>query len=313
MHEALLLRRTEASWNRSREAGGQIRGILVREQQAIDGTVELNAVQLGEGLFRVTLRIANCTSFEEPGSRSRDEALLCSLVSAHAILGVAGGEFISLLDPPDCWRDAAAACRNIGCWPVMVGAEGQTDTMLSSPIILYDYPQIAPESPGSFFDGTEIDEMLTLRIMTLTDEEKQSMAAVDERAAQPPGADRVDGQRANARPSWHVSAGGAGRRGRQTMSDLDPEADRRKVECVHVGAAEIRAGDRVRLQPRGRADIMDMALAGKTATVDSIEQDFEQRVYLAVTVDDDPGKDLGSLRQPGHRFFFSPEEVEPLG
>jgi hypothetical protein len=66
------------------------------------------------------------------------------------------------------------------------------------------------------------------------------------------------------------------------------------------------------LRPRGRADILDVALAGKTATVEAIEQDFDGRVYVAVTVDDDPGKDLGALRQPGHRFFFSPDEVEPL-
>jgi hypothetical protein len=96
------------------------------------------------------------------------------------------------------------------------------------------------------------------------------------------------------------------------MSGWDPEADRRRLECVHIGAAEVRAGDRVRLRPRGRADILDLALAGKTATVEAIEQDFDGRTYLAVTVDDDPGRDLGALRQPGHRFFFSPEEVEPL-
>jgi hypothetical protein len=96
------------------------------------------------------------------------------------------------------------------------------------------------------------------------------------------------------------------------MDSWDPEADRRRVECVHVGAAEIRQGDRVRLRPRGRADILDLALAGMAATVEAIEQDFEGRLYLAVTVDEDPGKDLGALRQPGHRFFFRPDEVEPL-
>jgi hypothetical protein len=90
------------------------------------------------------------------------------------------------------------------------------------------------------------------------------------------------------------------------------DVDRRRLECVHVGPAEIRQGDRVRLRPRGRADIFDLALAGKTATVEAIEQDLEGRIYLAVTMDDDPGKDLGALRQPGHRFFFQPEEVEPL-
>ena len=96
------------------------------------------------------------------------------------------------------------------------------------------------------------------------------------------------------------------------MDSWGPEDDRRRVECVHVGAAEVRAGDRVRLRPAGRADIMDLALAGRAATVESIEQDFEGHVYLAVTVNDDPGQDLGALRQPGHRFFFRPEEVEPL-
>ena len=88
--------------------------------------------------------------------------------------------------------------------------------------------------------------------------------------------------------------------------------DRRRLECVHVGPAEIREGNRVRLRPRGRADIFDMALDGKIATVEAIEQDFENRIYLAVTIDDDPGRDLGALRQPGHRFFFMVDEVEPL-
>lgn len=94
--------------------------------------------------------------------------------------------------------------------------------------------------------------------------------------------------------------------------DWDFENERRHVECVRLGPAEVRQGDRVRLAPRRRADIMDLALAGRTATVEAIEQDFEGRVYLAVTVDDDPGKDLGMLRQPGHRFFFQTDEVEPL-
>ncbi len=96
------------------------------------------------------------------------------------------------------------------------------------------------------------------------------------------------------------------------MTSWNPENDRRRLECLHIGAAEIRQGDRVRLRPRRRADILDLALADRTATVASIEQDYDGRVYLAVTVDDDPGKDLGELRQVGHRFFFSPEEVEPL-
>ena len=91
-----------------------------------------------------------------------------------------------------------------------------------------------------------------------------------------------------------------------------PEADRRRLECVHVGPSELREGDRVRLRPRRRADIMDLVFDGKAATIEAIEQDFEGLVYLAVLIDDDPGKDLGVLRQPGHRFFFALDEIEPL-
>jgi hypothetical protein len=90
------------------------------------------------------------------------------------------------------------------------------------------------------------------------------------------------------------------------------EADRRQLECVHVGTNELREGARVRLRPRPGGDILDLAMAGRMARIEAIEQDFEGRVHLAVTVDDDPGRDLGALRQPGHRFFFSPEEVEPV-
>jgi hypothetical protein len=157
-------------------------GECLREQRELAGCIEAQAVEVAEGLFRLTLRVVNCTPLAESEGVNRDAALLRSLVSAHTILGVRDGAFVSLLDPPECRRELAQACRNVGVWPVLVGTDGQTDTMLASPIILYDYPQIAPESPGDFFDGTEIDEMLTLRILTLTDDEKRAMAAVDERA-----------------------------------------------------------------------------------------------------------------------------------
>lgn len=156
-------------------------GLLIREQQCIHGAVELSAIRLEERLFRVRVQIVNETEFADP-TLGRDEALMRSLISTHTILGVSDGEFISLLEPPDQWRDQAAACKNIGVWPVLVGTAAERDTILSSPIILYDYPQLAPESPGDLFDSTEIDEILTLRIMTLTDEEKRSAASVDDRS-----------------------------------------------------------------------------------------------------------------------------------
>jgi hypothetical protein len=96
------------------------------------------------------------------------------------------------------------------------------------------------------------------------------------------------------------------------MSDWNPFAEPPIVESVRVFGVELRKGDRVRLWPQQRADILDMALKGKVATIEAIEQDFENNIHLAVMLDDDPGRDLGALRQPGHRFFFRPEEVEPL-
>ena len=140
--------------------------------------IELAAERLKQGLFKLTVRISNDSRIDERSAHQREEALARSLVSAHTILEARDGEFVSLVDPPENFREFAQACQNVGTWPVLVGEEGQRDTMLSSPIILYDYPQIAPESPGDLFDGAEIDEILSLRIMTLTDEEKAGDATV---------------------------------------------------------------------------------------------------------------------------------------
>lgn len=164
------------------ESSGQISGIIIRRQQRVEGKVVVAAERVGDCLYKLTARILNTTPLEDAGQKSRDEALMRSLVSTHTILGVRAGEFVSLLDPIETAREAAAMCHNAGTYPVLVGEEGTRDCMLSSPIILYDYPQIAPESAGELFDGTEIDEILTLRIMTLTDEEKHEMRGADERA-----------------------------------------------------------------------------------------------------------------------------------
>jgi hypothetical protein len=176
------------------KSNGHIAGIIARKQQTIEGAIEVRVDELGQSssnrqsqetkTFKINVRILNLTPLENAEQKSRDEALMRSFVSTHTILGVCGGEFVSLLDPPNAIREAAASCENTGTYPVLVGEEGTRDCMLSSPIILYDYPQIAPESAGELFDGTEIDEILTLRIMTLTEEEKREMRGVDERARQ---------------------------------------------------------------------------------------------------------------------------------
>lgn len=164
-----------------RDEAGAIVAVLERVQETIVGAVDIAAFRLADDLFRIRVRVENLTPLGLDCRQNRDEALLRSLASTHTILEARGGEFISHFDPPPECRDAIAACRNIGTWPVLVGTPGECDAMLSAPIILYDYPEIAPESPGDLFDATEIDEILSLRILTLTDEEKQSAAAMDQR------------------------------------------------------------------------------------------------------------------------------------
>ncbi len=191
------------------DASGAVFGGIVRRQEFIEGAVELRVADCGlrsekiintlinknnpqsaihnpqsARLYKITVRILNLTPFEHAEQKSRDEALLQSLASAHTILGVQAGEFVSLLDPPEEFKEAAASCANQGTWPVLAGEAGASDLMLSSPIILYDYPQIAPESAGDLCDGAEIDEILLLRILTLTEEEKREMRSADDRARQ---------------------------------------------------------------------------------------------------------------------------------
>lgn len=158
-------------------------GEVRRRGREVRGCVELSAIRVGDDRFRVCVQVHNATPMDASVS-GRSEALMHSLVSTHIILGIEGGKFISLLEPPDDLRELASQCQNAGAWPVLVGEPGQCDTMLASPIILYDYPQIAPESAGDLFDGTEIDEILSLRIMTLTDEEKEEIRRSDDRARQ---------------------------------------------------------------------------------------------------------------------------------
>jgi hypothetical protein len=167
-----------------RDAEGRLGKVIVRDQENISGRVTLTATSLRENLYKITLAVLNDTVLADAENATRDRAVMRSLLSAHSILSLAGGEFISLLETPSDFAEAAGQCKNIGTWPVLVGEEGSRDAMLSSPIILYDYPQIAPESAGDLFDGTEIDEILALRILTLTEDEKTEMRRGDERARQ---------------------------------------------------------------------------------------------------------------------------------
>ena len=172
-----------------RNEQGQAIGVIVREWEILTGSIQLKAEQCREGIVKVTVLVRNLDSFGSIDAARREAALMYSLVSAHTMLGVEQhGGFISLLDTPAGLEDLASSCNNVGTWPVLIGdpvadgVGGQAEMVLSSPIVLYDYPQIAPESAGNLFDATEIDEILSLRILTLTDAEKREMRQSDDRA-----------------------------------------------------------------------------------------------------------------------------------
>jgi hypothetical protein len=162
--------------------GGLVVGAVVRESEPLHVEVSVVATSLGGNLSQVRVVVRNTGAFSLTGDRDRARALRHSLISTHAILTAEGGEWLSLADPPADAVDAAAACRNTGLWPALVGEPGSSDTVLASPIILEDHPQVAPESSGDLFDATEIDEILSLRILSLTDDEKAEMRAADPRS-----------------------------------------------------------------------------------------------------------------------------------
>jgi hypothetical protein len=329
-----------------RAANGSVVGALIRTWLTLRGAIEVAATPVPDTpdgpapCYRLTVRILNTTPWEDKsvatGTRGRPEVLRHTFVATHTILTVHHGAFVSLLEPPAIYQRAVAACSNLHTWPVLVGEPGERHTLLSSPIILYDYPQVSAESPGNLFDATEIDEFLTLSVLTLTDEEKREMRESDPRGREI--LERTEALTPEQMLRLHASV-----RSLQTLRPRDavavPAADpflpwdvqslglsREEAQAaglllglerpvplsVTIQGVEVHKGSRVRLHPRRGSDILDLALAGKVARVEAIDQDYEDRIHLAVTVEDDPGRDLGDAHQPGHRFFFSPEEVEPL-
>jgi hypothetical protein len=148
----------------------------------IRGILELRAEQT-DSAVKLTIKVANRSELYVRAT-NRDEALPSALIAAHAVITVENGRFISLLDPSEEFRVAVSACKQEGVFPVMVGDEAEQDAMLLSPIILYDYPKVATESKGDFFDSTEIDEMLSLRVLTLSDAEKDEIRSAGGRVSQ---------------------------------------------------------------------------------------------------------------------------------
>jgi hypothetical protein len=262
----------------------------------------------------------------------RTEMLRHCLVATHCLLSVRDGAFLSLLDPP-AWASAAAQeCTNLHTFPVLAGESGGRDVVLSSPIIMYDHPRVAPESPGDLFDACEIDEILALRTLTLTEEEKREARATDPRAKTI--VDRVDMMPKEMFARLH----GAVRSLRPVSDDMpaepsgvgavpdppplprpvtpwwDPGADESVSpgsDGIIVDGVRVARGSRVRLHPRGTgSDAHDMFLQGRTARVEAVLLDVDDDRHVAVVLEDDPGADLHQWY--GRYHYFTPDELTPL-
>ncbi|MFI0809337.1 hypothetical protein [Streptomyces echinatus] len=298
-------------------------GRTVRRRREVRAATTVVAEPLAPQLYRLRVRTENSGEAQDPGA-PRGAALGQAMLATHTLLAGDGVEFVSLIDPPASLAEHARGCRNAFTFPVLGGAppqaaggeDGATGAfVLSAPIILPDHPQVAPESPGDLHDAAEIDEILTLRTMLLTDEEKAEARATDPRAARI--LDRVDTMPPEVfarlhgtirsltpaqappadRPAWWQEGGDDG---------LAPTTD-----TVLVGGVPVGGGSRVRLCPRGRgADAQDMFLEGRTAQVAAVFHDVDGSVHLAVTVDDDPAAELHGWY--GRFHYFRPDEVEVL-
>ena len=289
-----------------RGPNGLVEALFVRTSQSLRGEIAIAAKEVAPSTFKLTVRIRNTTPWNARAFEHRAAAQHLAFASTHTILGVDGGAFLSLFDPPEDVKDAAAGCENEGTWPVLAGEAGSASTMLSSPIILYDYPQVAPESPGDLFDGTEIDEILTLRILGMTDEEKREMATADVRA-------RALLERTEALSASQMARLHGALREPSSAPENRPHGLKPQLAFMHAGGRDFKVGDRVRLRPKAGGDVMDIVINGEVAIIEAIERDFEDRVHVAVVLEKIPGRELGFSRMPGHRFFFSPDEIELAG
>ena len=295
-------------------------GTVIRVRRALRGVVTVRATELPGPwqAARLTVGVTNQTAAGLLGSRP--QALPAALVAAHMIITISGGAFVSMTDPPEWAAPAVSECENAGCWPVLAGPPGERNVLLASPIILPDHPEVARESPGELYDGTEIDEILTLRTLALTDEEKEAARATDPRAAAL--IDRVESLDGAALQRLHGTIRGwQGSPPAEAREDggtgevpwWDPEADQSvspSTDSVLVAGQRLARGNLVTLRPGARrADAQDMFLVGRTALVEAVLLDVDDQPYLAVTLTDDPAADLHAAH--GRFLYFSPDEVEP--
>lgn len=307
-------------------------GSVVRESWPVRGRLVVSLTDLpGPYLVhRLRLDVVNDGTCA-PGA-PREEVLRTSLIAAHTVLAAPGAVFLSSTDPPRWAEPFVADCTNEHTWPVLAGPADRHDLVLSSPIILADHPQLAPESTINLFDGLENDEILTLRTLVLTDEEKAEARATDPRAAgiidavdaMPPEIlERLHGAIRSRRPA---TAGGIPVFGADSPAEQPPErlpwwdpgmdtSVDPDTDSVPVGGVPVAKGSPVVLRPGctgdGRSsDAQDRFLDGMRATVQAVVHDVDGGVHVAVSVDGDPAAEMQLAH--GRFRYFRPDELEAV-
>jgi hypothetical protein len=268
----------------------------------VQGHAELSVEEVG-GFLRVTVLVANSTRVGQ--GLSRAEALAASLLSTHVVVRCAtGGRFMSPISPPEEAATAVMTCHNVNIFPVLA-ARGD-DAILGAAIMLPDHPQIAPESKGSLFDSTEIEEALLLHVLALSDAERSELENAD------PTVRAMIERAVSATPEDIMKL-----HGRVTVSDPAPagpadgaDSDVRGEEAILVGDRRFSRGQHVVLRPDATHG-QDHLLVGRSATIERILIDYEDQIHICVTVDDDPGQDI--MRDIGRYLYFKPAEVEVIG
>ncbi len=230
---------------------------------------------------RVTLRVENESTHV---GADRGEALTRSFLSTHPLVRAEGGRFHSPLE--------AEGFTSVNTWPVL--ATPGNDVVLGAAIVLPDHPQLAPESRGSLFDGTEIEEALLLHVHALSEGERRAIDEGD------PTVREMVARAAATTPDDILRLHGV-------MQPVDEPPGEERIE---VDGATYERGGKLRLRPDGGADAYDLLLTGRTATIERIYVDYDDGVHLGVTIDDDPGREL--MRESGRFLFFKPHEVELL-
>jgi hypothetical protein len=276
---------------------------------AIHGQVTMGTEDFG-GLIRVTVAVQNTT--DVPAGLDRTAALGFSLLSTHVVARCGpGGRFLSPIDPPEDAATAVMTCANVNTNPVL--ATPEDDAILGAAIILPDHPQIAPESRGSLFDSTEIEEALLLHVLALSDGEREELATADpavrtmiERAVSATPADIIA---LHGRVTIRDPAG-APAAAASASPPAEADAEIRGEETITVGGRAFARGGHVRLRPLPGRNAQDHLLDGRSATIERIYVDYEDAVHLCVTVDDDPGQDI--MRDIGRYLYFKPDEVEDI-